>query len=291
MKKITAIIVIPYVIVVVVSFYIFFGPGLLGSYGPLDWKGIITNVPVGFKVRTYRSQRWDVYSLSKIFVTMKIARGPAMDVTRLTADVRKMIYQTSPDPGRIFYIFSRRKSYEAVFAQTIGDTTVFYSVASGSVFSATHMLAKITANNFYRGDPVTPLKPSIPFRAYITDLIFLFGMLLPMFIILPIVSLSGKKPAEKYFSGDPIRCQENHVYFSSVRKYRRKTSTCYLVLTSTRLMVFVFRKPVWEIKLNEAGVRIRIEGKKIILQKDKEKAILRPGDIEKWKECLAPYLY
>jgi len=56
-------------------------------------------------------------------------------------------------------------------------------------------------------------------------------------------------------------------------------------------MVFVFRKPVWEIKLNEAGGRIGIEGKKIILRKDKEKAILRPGDIEKWKECLAPYLY
>jgi hypothetical protein len=291
MKKITAIIIIPYIIIVAVAFYIFFGPGLLGSYGPLDWKGLATNVPAGFKVRTYQSQGWDVYSLSKIFVTMKIALGPAMDVTRLPGSVRKVIYQTSPDPERIFYIFSRRKSYEVVFAQALEDKTVFYSVASGSVFSATRMLAKITSDNFYRGESITPLIPSIPFRAYITDLVFFFGMLVPVFIILLIVSLSGKKPAEKYFAGDPIRCEENLVYFTGVRKYRRKSSTCYLVLTASRLMVFVFRKLEWEIKLNEASGRIRIEGKKIILQKDKEKAILRPTDIKKWNECLAPYLY
>lgn len=291
MKKIVAIIIIPYLLIVAVAFYIYFGPGLLGGYGPLDWKGLLTNVPGGFKVKVYQDPGWDVYSLSKIFVTMKIALGPAMDVTRLPGRARKVIYQTSPDPDRIFYIFSRRKSYEVVFAQSLKDTTVYYSVASGSVFSAARMLAKLTADNFYRGEPISPVKPSIPFKAYITDLIFLFGMLLPIFIILLIFSLSGKKPAEKHFSGDPIRCEENLVYFTSVRKYRRKSSACYLVLTAARLMVFVFRKLEWEIKLNEAGASIRIEGKKIILQKDKEKAILRPTDIEKWNECLSPYLY
>jgi hypothetical protein len=291
MKKITAFIIIPYLVVVAVSFYIFFGPGLLGAYEHLDWKGIMTNVPGGFKVRDYQDGVWEVYSLRKIFVTMKIALGPAMDVSRLPRGLRKVKYQTSPGPGRIFYIYSRRKSYEAVFAQTLKDKTVFYSVASGSVFSATRMLAKITANNFYQGDPITPVKPSLPLGAYITDIIFFFGMLLPVFIILLVVSLSGKKPAAKYFSGDPIRCQESFVYFTGVRKFRRSTSLCYLALTSTRLMVFVFRKPSWEIKLNEGASGIRIEGKKIILEKNKEKAILRPQDIEKWKECLAPYLY
>jgi hypothetical protein len=291
MKKIVAIIIIPYIIIVAVAFYIFFGPGLFSSYESFDWRGLMTNVPGGFKVKVYQDQGWDVYSLSKIFVSIKIALGPTMDVTRLPGSVRKVIYQTSPDPERIFYIFSRRKSYEVVFAQALENTTVYYSVASGSVFSATHMLAKITANNFYRGEPITHFKPSIPFRAYITDLIFFFGMLLPAFLIVLIFSLSGKKPASKYFIGDPIRCEENLVYFTSVRKYRRKSSACYLVLTTTRIMVFVFRKPVWEIKLNQDKASIRIEGKKIILEKDKEKAILRPTNIEKWNECLAPYLH
>ncbi|NIM14957.1 MAG: hypothetical protein GTO45_23575 [Candidatus Aminicenantes bacterium] len=293
MKKIVAIIIIPYMIIVAVAFYIYFGPGLFSSYEPLDWRGLMTNIPEGFKVSIYQSQdkKWEFYSLRKIFVGIKIALGPAMDVNRLPGDGRKMIYRTSPNPERTFYISSRRKSYEVVFAQTIGDTTVYFSVASGSVFSAVHILDKITANNFYQGEPITLLKPSIPFRAYITDLIFFFGMLLPVFIIVLIFSLSGKKPASKYFIGDPIRCEENFVYFTSVQKYRRKSSACYLVLTATRLMVFVFRKLIWEIKLNEARASIRIEGKKIILQKDNDKAILRPGDIKKWNECLAPYLY
>jgi hypothetical protein len=284
------ILIVPYLVFLGVMFYIYFGPGFFSGYRSLDWNGLRTNVPEGFNVRIYQGQGWEVYSLKKISVLIKIALRPAMDVNGLTRSYSKFLYRTSPDPDRIFYIANPRKTYEMVFAQTLGDTTVYYSVSSPSVFSAAHIMNKITVNNSYKGKPITPLKPSLPTNVYLTDFIFSGGMLLPLFIIVLVFSLSGKRPDPKYFMGDPIRYEERFVYFARVRRFSRKSSFCYLVLTETRLMVFLFGKLKWEIKLKEARGSIRIEGKKIILEKDKEKAIVRPSDIEIWKEYLYPHL-
>jgi len=291
MKKVSLLIIIPYLVIMAVVFYIYFGPGLVGSYRPLKWKGIETNVPGNFSAKTYHSKGWEVYHLKNLFVFIKIARKPAFDVSGLPGYSPRVLYQFSPGPGSIYYIANPGKTHEAIYAQTMGDVTLYFSVSSASVFSGSTILEKITADSFYNGKKITMPKPSIPLKAYTTDLIFLGGMMLPLIIIIIIFYFSGKKPAEKYFAGDPIRCEESYVYFKSVRKFRRKNSFCYLVLTTTRLMVFLFRKPIWETRLNEEKPGIRIEGKRIIINREKEKIILRPSEMDKWKEALSPFLY
>jgi hypothetical protein len=178
-----------------------------------------------------------------------------------------------------------------VFAKNIDDVTLYFRIATASVFSGTHVLDKMLDNCFYKGQKITVPKPSIPLGAYLTDLIFFGGMMVPLFIILLVFSLSAKKPSSNYFPGDPIQLEESNVYFSRVKRFQRKNSFCYLVLTTSRLMIFTFGKPVLEIRLHEEKPEIRFEGKKIIIQRPKEKFVLRPSDIEKWKNALSPFLY
>ncbi len=292
MKKALIIIFVPYLVIIGVIFYIFYGPGLAAGYETLKWNDIETMVPVDFEVKTYQGQNgWDVYSLQKLTVRIKIAVKSKIDVSRLPESGPKVMYQTSSGPGDIYYIINPRKTYEVVFARLIGDRTLYFSVTTPSVFSGRIIMDKLTADCFYKGQKVTPPEPSLPFSCYLTDLLLLGGMFVPLIIIISIFYLSGKKPSEKHFIGDPIRCEESHVYFSSVRKYRRKSSLCYLALTTTRLMVFVFMKPIWVVKLREEKPDIKIEGSKIIMQKENEKIVLKPSSIEKWKEALSMVLY
>jgi hypothetical protein len=260
----------------------------------------LTIVPRGFKVNAFQSKGWEVYSLKKVSVLIKIALKPAIDVSGLPRHTRNVLYRFSSEPGEIYYVSNPRKAYEAVFARTIAmdededniDMTLYFSVSSPSVFSCQYILNKIAGNTFYRGQKIKVPKPSIPLKCYLTDFILIGGMSVPLFIIVLIFYLSGKKPASKHFIGDPIRYEESYVFYRSIRKFRRQSSFCYLVLTTARLMVFLFRRPIWEIKIYEKNEKpnIKIEENKIILEKEKERIILKPKDIKKWKEYLSPLL-
>jgi hypothetical protein len=291
MKKIMTIITVPYLVFVAVMVYIYFAPGVWGDYEALSWNGMEMRVPKGFSVKTYSSQGWDVYSLQKLSVLIKIARKPGAEVRQLPKYAKKLIFRFSPVPEAIYFISNPQKTYELVYARAKNDQALYFSVRSPSVFSAAHIMDKMTADCLYNGERIGIPKPSLPLRVYLTDFIFLGGITVPLIIILLVFSLSGGKPSSNYFSGDPILCEENFVYFSRIRKYRRKSSFCYLVLTTTRLMVFVFKKPAVEIRLREEKPDIKIEGKKIILRKPDERIVLRPSDIEKWKNALSSVMY
>jgi hypothetical protein len=294
MKKLLAIIIIPYLVVIGVTFYIFFGPGIFTGFETLKWKDLEIRVPKNFNVKSYESQGWEVYSMQKLFEQVRIARkSPAVDVSGFPKHKHagKVIYQFSPCPGSIYYISRVRKTHEVVFAKNIDDVTLYFRIATASVFSGTHVLDKMMSNCFYKGQKIAIPKPSIPLGTYLTDLIFFGGMTVPLIIILLVFSLSAKKPSSKYFTGDPIHLEESNVYYSRIQKWKRKNSFCYLVLTTSRLMIFVFGKPVLEIRLHEEKPDIRFERRKIIIQRSREKLVLRPTDIEKWKNALSPFLY
>jgi hypothetical protein len=294
MKKVLTIIVFPYLVIVGVTFYIFYGPGIFTDFETLKWKDIEINVPKNYKVKSYENQGWELYSLQKVFEQVRIARkSPAVDVSDFPKHKHtgKVIFQYSPGPGSIYFISSVRKTHEVVFARNIEDVTLYFCAANASVFSGTHVLDKMMANCCYKGQKITIPKPSIPLGAYLTDLIFFGGMIVPLFIILLVFSLSAKKPASKYFTGDPAQLEESNVYFSRVKRFQRKNSFCYLALTASRLMVFTFGKPILEIRLHEEKPDIRFEKNKIIIQRPKEKLVLRPANIETWKNALSPFLY
>jgi hypothetical protein len=290
MKKMMIIIIVPYLVFIGVMLYIYFAPGVLGGYQTLLWKDIEVKVPKDFNARTYQSKGWDVYSLQKLSVLVKIARKLAVDVQRLPEYAGKVIYRFSPGPGTIYYISNPYKTYEVVYARAEAGLTLYFSVRSPSVFSAAYIMEQMTAASLYNGVKIGIAKPSLPLRVYLTDFIFLGGITLPLFIILVVFSLAGAKPSSDYFRGDPILCEENFVYFSRVRKFMRRNNFCYLALTTTRLMVFVFKKLAVEIRLQEEKQGIKIEGKKILIQKPKEKIVLRPSEIEKWKQALGSIL-
>jgi hypothetical protein len=292
MKKMLAWIIIPYLVVVGVAFYIFFGPALTARYRTLEWKDVGTFVPEGFKVKTYHSKGWDVYYMEKIFSSVKIAVRPvAVNVSRLPEGYRKVMFRYASRPDEIYFVASAHKSFEVVYARMIEGATVFISVKGGSVFSGRYVVDKIAGSTYFKGVPLEAPRPSIPLKHYWTDLVFVIGMLLPILIIYLIFYISGRRPAEKHFEGDPIVFEEGNMYYRSIRKYRRQSSFCYLVLTTTRLMVFAFRKPVWESRIYEEKPAIKIEGKNIILQKDDIKFVLKSARIEKWKEHLNRFLY
>ncbi len=288
MKRILAIVLIPYLVFIGAIFYFYFGPGIATGYEPLQWKDLDIQVPKNFKIKPYESKGWDVYSLKKLTVLIKIARKPAFDVTGLPQYGGKILYKYSPGPDLIFYISNPRKTYEVVFARTVDDISLYFGVSSPSVFSATYILEKMLAHGSYRGKPLAMPHTSLPFMAYLTDWIFLAGITLPFLIMIVIFGFSGGKPSERYFSGDSIACEEGHVYFTRVRRFRRNGNFCYLVLTYTRLMIFVFKRPILEIPLDEEKANITIDGKRIVIRRAEEKIVLRPSDIEKWKDCLQP---
>jgi hypothetical protein len=292
MKKLQTFIIIPYLVVIGIAFYFFFGPGIFTGFETLKWKEFEINVPKNYKIKSYKSQGWEVYSLQKMFEEVRIAqKSPAVDVTGFPRHkhVGKVIYQFSQGPGSIYYISRVRKAYEVVFAMNTDDVTLYFRIATTSVFSGTQVLDKMLANCFYKGQKIAPPKPYIPLGAYLTDFIFLGGMIVPIFIILLVFSLAAKKPASKYFTGDPVQLEESNVYFSRVKRFQRRNSFCYLVLTTSRLMIFSFGKPILEIRLHEEKPDIRFERNKIIIQRPKEKLVLRPSDIETWKNALSAW--
>jgi hypothetical protein len=273
-----------------VVFYIYFGPGVATAYEPLKWKDIETITPVGFKVQTYQSKGWDVYYLRKASVFIKVALKPAMDVAQLPAHAQKLLYNASAGPGEIYYIANPRKTIEVVYARTMGDMTVYFSVACPSLFSGRYIMDKMTGQCFYRGEKVTPSTSSaypIPLRCYITDYLFIGVMTLPLVIVLVIFVLSGKKPSAEHFIGDPIRCEESNIYYSRIMRFHRKGNLCYLALTASgHLRMFLFIGPVWAIDLRQEKPNLKIEGNKIILQMEKEKIVFWSAKIREWQEAL-----
>lgn len=290
MKKVMIMIVVPYLVIMGIIFYFFYGPGVLSGYEALKWKDIETVVPSGFTVKPYQSQDWDVYSLKKISVLIKIAVKPCTDVSRLHERGPRVLFQTTPGVGENYYIANPHKRFDVVFAKAMDDgNAIYFSVGGPSVYTGRYIMDKLLGNCFYKGQKVTLPPISVPSSVYLTDFIFLGGMSIPLIVIILIFYLSGGKPSDRYFEGDPIRCEESFVYYSSVRKWRRKNSFCYLVLTTSRLLVFLFRKPVVEIKVREDDAEITIVGNKIIIQLEKGKIVLRSSNIEKWKEALSGF--
>jgi hypothetical protein len=290
MKKIILLILVPYLLVIGVVFYLYFGPGILSGYTPLKWNGITAEVPKDFKVSTYQTDGWEVYYLTKISVMIKIAVKPGIDnVSGFAKHEGNVLFEYTPDNEKTYYFSKKGKLVQAASAAVIDSTAIFFSVSSQSPYGAVYILDKIMANASYKGNPFPRLKPVLPRSIYTTDYIFLAGMLVPCLIILIIFSFSGRRPSGRHFIEDPIRYEETFVYFSKARTLGRANSFCCLVLTSTRLMAFHFRRPLFEIKLKEGKTGIRFDGKKIIIDNGKLYITLRPGDIDKWKQCLMPY--
>jgi hypothetical protein len=291
MKKIMMLIVLPYLAIMVVVFYFYFGPGVISEYEPLKWKDIETQVPSGFVIKTCRDRTWEVYTLYKQSVFIKIALGASCDVSRLHESARKLIFRSSPGPGETYYISNPRKIHELVFAKAMEDgTTLWFSVSSPSVFSGRYILEKIAGNSFYKGRKVVFPEVALPMRTFIVDFIFLAGMAVPLLLIFLLFTLSGKKPSPGYFTGDPIRCEESYLYFGRVKKFSRKNSFCYLALTTRRLMVFHFMRPMLEIDVRESNAEITIDRNKIIIQSEKGKFVLRSSKIEEWKQALRSFI-
>jgi len=292
MKKILTIFTFFYLVLIGIIFYIFFGVGIFTNTESLKWQDFQIMVPADFKTQTYESKGWDVYYLKKMTIQIKIAtKSPAININRLPKQSRgKIIFQSPQGEDGIYYIINPYKVYEVVYALNIDGVTLYLSVKSPSVFSAVYLLEKISTDFHFKGIPIDKPNPQIPVKAYITDLIMIIGMLIPFLLVIILFSLSGRKPSGKYFQGDPIRLEESNVYFTRVQRLKRKGTFCYLALTVTRLMVFVFKKPVVEIKLNQEKPDITFQGKKIIIRKCNEKFFLKPADIKKWKNELNPYI-
>lgn len=291
-NKILTFFLVPYFLLVLIVFYIFFGPGIINSYQPFTWKDIKVSIPKGMTMATSEAGGWQVCLLKKMNLSIKIALINGSNVNALPMKIRNVKFQYIPSPGEVYYLTNPKGSYDAVFAHIIPgeNKTVYLSVAAPSVFTATRILARIARDCSYNDIPIKAPHPPLPLSYYLTDILLLAGMIIPVLLILILFSLTGKKPAGKYFEGDPIITDESHIYFSHLKKFRRKGTFGYLALTHTRLMVFVFKKPIFMVKLAEELPDIQIQGKKIIIVKEEEKITLRPSLIDKWKTALASYL-
>jgi hypothetical protein len=191
-------------------------------------------------------------------------------------------------PGEIYYISNPRKTIEVVYAHTEGDITLYFSVTGPSLFSGRYIMDKMTRGCFYKGKAVmrNTSTYSAPLRCYLTDIIFVAAMILPLFIVLLIFSFSGRRPSPRYFEGDPIRLEESYVVYSRIWRFSRQNNFCYLALTASRLKIFVFMRPAWAVDILQQRPDIKIEGNKIILQKENEKIVFRSSNIQQWKEAL-----
>ncbi len=290
MKKILPFLIIPYLILMGVIFYFYFGPGLLGSDEPMAWQGFQTRVPAHFQVKIYHSKGWEVYSLQKTQTLIKIAVKDTFDVTGLPRYYSNILYRYSPSPAHILFVASSRRGYEMVYACRKDDVVLYFSVFTASPYSGSIILKRLLKECLYNGQPVSLPEFSLPLRVYGADLLLVLGLTLPGLIIAFIFYFSGRKPATDYFDGDPIVCEESYVYYIAQRKYRRRGSLGYLVLTSTRLMIFQFRRPVWQYRLYEPVPDIRFEGKRIVIQREKDRLIIKPTDITRWQTCIKEFL-
>ncbi|MCP4156413.1 MAG: hypothetical protein GY757_52355 [bacterium] len=289
MDKLTLKFVAFYFVIVLVSFYVFFGPGIMASYEPLNWKGLETYAPGGFEVKTFKNRNWDVYSLYKLWVHVEISIGPAMDVERFSRRWKKTKFTDSSGQNSIYALKSSRKLFDVLYVETIGDKTVHFKTSAGSVYAAVYMMKKLTADARLDGVKLSPPDPSIPTGNFITDIIFAVGIALPLFLIIIIFRLAGLKPADHHFKGEAPRLCEHHVSYSLRTKRKRKNSSCYLALTSTRFMVFQFKKPVAIIDLKTEKSEILFEGNSILLDRGEEKLKLTPKNIGQWKAQLSVF--
>lgn len=288
MKKVLVIIIVVYLVLLVGIFYVYFGPGMFSDYKVLKWKGLETNVPSGVEeVKTFRKNDWDVYSMKESTVMIKIALKPGAAVSRIPGYYPNVLYRVSPGPGEIYFVANPGENYEVVFAKAMADgMTLQFIVVSHSAHASRYIMDKVVGNCFYRGQKVTLPEYAIPLKCYVEDYTILGAYSLPLIIIILYFYFSGKKPSSRYFEGDPIRFEESFVYCKHLPKSRGRFNFCYLVLTSTRLMVFHFMKPKWETRVREENADITIDGKWMYLQGENGIVVLKPSKIEEWQEVL-----
>lgn len=295
MKKVIVLIVIAYLVIIFGIVFFVFGGGI-SKYESLKWNNIETNVPSNFKVQLYESKNWDVYSLRKYGIFIKIAIKPEINIFGLPGKNKNVLYELKSDSKKpyIFYVIKKNLKkgslYEVVFAKNIDDFSLYFSVTSPSFFFANKVMNRILNDLSYKGKKIDIPETKIPIKLYLFDLIFIAAMIIPIIVIFIVFYFSGKKPNIKYFYGDTIICEESFVFFSDRRKLRRVNGFCYFVLTNTRLMLFYFMKPKLEIKINEEEHFVNIKGKKIILKRGENTITLMPSEIEQWKSCLSRFV-
>ena len=295
MKKVIVLIVIAYLVIIFGVVFFVFGGGI-SKYESLKWNNIETNVPSNFKVQLYKSKDWDVYSLRKYGIFIKIAIKPEINIFGLLGKNKNVLYELKSDFEKpyIFYVTKKNLKkgslYEVVFAKNIDDFSLYFSVTSPSFFFADKVMNRILNDLSYKGKKIDIPETKIPIKLYLFDLIFIAAMIIPIIVIFIVFYFSGKKPNIKYFYGDTIICEESFVFFSDRRKLRRVNGFCYFVLTNTRLMLFYFMKPKLEIKINEEEPFVNIKGKKIILKRGENTITLMPSEIERWKSCLSRFV-
>ncbi len=295
MKKIIVLIVIAYLVIIFGVVFFVFGGGI-SKYESLKWNNIETNVPSNFKVQLYESKDWDVYSLRKYGIFIKIAIKPEINIFGLPGKNKNVLYELKSDSEKpyIFYVIKKNLKkgslYEVVFAKNIDDVSLYFSVTSPSFFFANKVMNRILNDLLYKGKKIDIPETKIPIKLYLFDLIFIAAMIIPIIVIFIVFYFSGKKPNIKYFYGDTIICEESFVFFSDRRKLRRVNGFCYFVLTNTRLMLFYFMKPKLEIKINEEEHFVNIKRKKIILKRGENTITLMPSEIEQWKSWLSRFV-
>jgi hypothetical protein len=287
MKKIFLLIIVGYLVLVAGIFYFYFGAGLLSPYKEFNWRGLETRIPADFKVRSYSSYGWDVYYLKKMAMRIKIAvKDQSIDVSRLSENHKKIKFRYSPSEDTTYFLAMVRKEFEMVFAQNIDQHTLYIQIFSPSPYSSRKVMAQLTGNCRFLGREILLPDVKIPISAYLTDFIFFGGMLLPLFILIVIFRISGRKPAEKYFHGDPIRYEEANVFVLRKRRFSRQSTYAYLALTSTRFMGFMFKRPMFILNLDTDRSKIKFEENEITIQLEKETISIKPKNMNRWKSYL-----
>lgn len=295
MKKLIVLMVIIYFIIIFGVIFFVFGGGI-SKHESLKWNNIETMVPSNFEVKLYKSKGWDVYSLRKYGILVKIALKPKINIFELPGEKRNIIYELKSDSKKpyIFYVIKKNLKkgslYEVVFAKNIDDVSLYFSVTSPSFFFANQVMNRVLDNLLYKGKKIDIPEIKKPIELYLFDLIFIGVMFIPIIVIFIIFRFSGKKPNSRYFFGDAIICEESFVFFSERKKLRKVNGFCYFVLTNTRLMLFYFMKLKLEIKINEEEHFVNIKGKKIILKREESIITVIPSDIERWEPYLSRFI-
>ncbi|MCK4764265.1 MAG: hypothetical protein KAW12_18850 [Candidatus Aminicenantes bacterium] len=288
MKKTIFVIFFVYALVILGLLYFFLGAAVFKDFEPLQWQGIKTNVPPGFKVKVYQSKGWEVYSLSRPGTVIKIALKPEIDVFGLASYEKKVVFEkreNSPQPA-VFYIVEGKEPYTLVFAANRDNKTVYLSITTFSLYLSRFIMDKMLADFSFNQGRIEAPAVTLPLKLYIIDWIIAASLLLPLLIMIPIFYFSGKRPGIDLLPGETLLYEEKSVIASFRKGWVRSNTFCCLVLTNLRLLVFYFGRKKVEIDLQKERSALRLEGKKIILEKAGMKTILRPGDIENWKSNL-----
>lgn len=288
MKKTIYVILFVYALVILGLLYFFLGAAVFKDFEPLQWQGIKTKVPPDFKVKIYRSKGWQVYSLSRLGAAIRIAVKPEIDVFGLSSYERNVVFEKrerTPFPT-VFFIVESKQPYTLVFATNREHTTVYLSVSSFSLYLSRFIMAEMMADFTFNQQRIEAPDVTLPGKFYMIDWIIIASFLLPLLIMIVVFYFSGKKPEIELLPGETLLYEEKNVMTSFRRGWMRSNTFSYAVLTNQRLLVFYFGRKKVEINLHEEKSALRIEGKKIILEKAGMKTILSPGDIENWKSNL-----